>query len=110
MLAAAALLLSSSASASAVTLRPKNGAGLQFNPALFGVGDDWTLGEDTWSNGTLLAGIRAARVGLTRFPGGACSNFWNLSDGQVVGGCRNATCHGAGAWCRVEQLVAQAPS
>lgn len=110
LLLVVALLLSSSGLCVALTLSPKGGTGLQFNPALFGVGDDWTLGKDTWSNATLLAGIRAVRVGLTRFPGGACSNYWNLSDANIVGpDCRNATCHGEGPWCGVQQQVSQAP-
>ena len=103
------LLLESCSIGSAVlTLLPKPGAGQRYNPALWGIGDDWTLGKDTWKNATLLSAIRAARVGLTRFPGGACSNFWNLTANSVVNDCQNATCHGEGPWCYVEQEVAKA--
>jgi hypothetical protein len=32
------------------------------NAALFGVGDDWTLGADTWQNATQLDGIKVSTV------------------------------------------------
>lgn len=38
------------------------GEGHPVNAALFGVGDDWTLGADTWQNATQLDGIKVGTV------------------------------------------------
>lgn len=107
------------------------GAAQSPNSALWGVGDvrnpppppprqahcrrclqDWTLGHNTWQNSTQLDAIRAIRAGVTRFPGGACSNYWNLSAADVVSPCENATCPNSGSghnWCYVQKMVAAAP-
>eukprot|EP00038_Savillea_parva_P012820 m.207167 g.207167 ORF g.207167 m.207167 type:complete len:645 (-) comp23607_c0_seq1:13-1947(-) len=80
------------------------------NVALFGVGDDWTLGHDTWRNVTQLEAIKALRVGVTRFPGGACSNYWNLTASTVVSPCDTADCANTSQWCWVGKDVAAAPA
>jgi hypothetical protein len=62
------------------------------------------------------APMQALRVGATRFPGGACSNYWNLSAangaafGGVVAPCGQATCQNSSRWCSVDRKVRAAPA
>eukprot|EP00051_Salpingoeca_urceolata_P032742 m.17147 g.17147 ORF g.17147 m.17147 type:complete len:577 (+) comp5405_c0_seq1:19-1749(+) len=84
-------------------------AGKPVNSALFGIGDDWTVGVGDWHNTTTLDAVRALRTGITRFPGGACSNYWNLSSSNVVDDCKHADCKNSSRWCWVKKLVDNSP-
>lgn len=57
------------------------------NARLFGVGDDWTLAAAPWNSGPTSRAVAALRLGVTRFPGGAVSNYWNMTAGNMTSPC-----------------------
>ena len=93
VMAAAALCYGAGAASVVIdATRPASDRVHPANPSIVGIGDDWTLGEVLWTNASVVGATASLRNGLTRFPGGACSNYWNPSASTVVSTCRRADC------------------
>jgi len=106
VMAAAALCYGAGAASVVIdATRPASDRVHPANPSIVGIGDDWTLGEVLWTNASVVGATASLRNGLTRFPGGACSNYWNLSASTVVSPCSRADCAGSQGWCYVGERV-----
>ncbi len=77
------------------------------NPKIFGIGDDWVQMPHSrvwprpylptnlpvaWDHSGYSFAVQAIRSGQTRFPGGASSNYWNISGASAVMPCADAQC------------------